>query len=426
MGLPKSAHTQEEAQDSNSIEVKEQVAVESIAKKKEMIAVDREAIEEKELAKEGVRSKEREAALLQKEAEVLNAQADISDDENLRKKAKEAETQAQQAIREAAVMQETLTLAEDKARFANERIMQSEREINALRKELYEIKLQSVGLGGMANWMNRPLFYIGDTSVTLGGVGSAIVIIFAALFLSAILQRIIIGKLSRSSRLRSGVSYAISRMVHYVIIILAFIIAAQCVGINFGSLAVVFGFLSVGIGFGLQNVTSNFISGLILLFERPISVGDFVTVDNQVGTVRQINMRASLIETTDNVRIIVPNSKFIEGNVTNWSHGSTKIRVHCPVGVAYGSDISKVREALLQVAGAHKDVLKNPEPVVRFLKFGDSSLDFELLVWMDEPESQYALQSEINYEIDAIFRQSNIAIPFPQRDLHIKSPLTTA
>jgi len=409
--------------------IKQQETKAKIAEQKETIeetsAAAQKAFEEKELIEKEVRIKEREAALIQKEAAQLTEQANITDDASLIRKAEEAAEEAQRITEEAVAVRNKLKTAEAKERVAHEKIARDENEIINLKKELQEMRLQSAGLEGVVKWMNRPLFYIGGSPVTFGGVGSAIFIILIALFLSALIQKVIISKLSRASRLKSGAAYAIGRVVHYLIVILATVIAAQCIGLNLGSLAVVFGFLSVGIGFGLQNITSNFISGLILLFERPIAVGDFVTVDEQRGTVKQINMRSSLIETLDNVRIIVPNSKFIEGNVTNWSHGSTRIRMHCPVGVAYGSNVPAVKEALLNVALGHKDVLKEPPPVVRFLGFGNSSLDFELLVWIDAPENQYAIHSDINYKIDDIFRESGITIPFPQRDLHIKSSEVT-
>lgn len=276
----------------------------------------------------------------------------------------------------------------------------------------------------VSSWVNMPLFFIGDTPVTFGGMGSAAFIIVASLMASALIQRAIGNRLVERFKLSSGIDYTIKRCMHYLIFFLGLILAAQCVGLNIGSLAIVFGFLSFGIGFGLQNITSNFISGLILLLERPIGVGDLVSVGDQIGTVAHIKMRATLIKTLDNVSMIVPNSKFIENEVANWSHDDPKIRLHCPVGVAYGSDTSKVKEALLLVAINHPDVLKDPAPEVRFLEFGSSSLDFDLLVWIDKPSKQYVVRSQINFEIDAVFRKENIQIPFPQQDVHLQ--LTSA
>lgn len=269
-------------------------------------------------------------------------------------------------------------------------------------------------------WINMPLVHFGTTPVTLGGLGGAIVVFLTALVMSRIVQNIFSARLAEKFKLSPGISYAILRFIHYGIVILGVVLASQIVGLNLGSLAVIFGFLSVGIGFGLQNVTSNFIAGLILLLERPISVGDFVNVEGQIGKVLHINMRSTIIMTLDNITIIVPNSKFIENHVVNWSIEDPKVRIHCPVGVAYGSDIAKVKQALSEVADSHPDVLKHPEPEVRFLSFGNSSLDFDLLVWTDNPQKQFLLQSQINYKIDEAFRRADIRIPFPQRDLHIQ------
>jgi small-conductance mechanosensitive channel len=177
----------------------------------------------------------------------------------------------------------------------------------------------------------------------------------------------------------------------------------------------------VGIGFGLQNIANNFVSGLILLFERPIKPNDMVSVGDTDGKVEEIKMRATTVVTRDNVTIIVPNSQFISSEVTNWSHTDPKVRIHVPVGVAYGSDVKLVTDLLLQVAKDHPQVMNEPPPNVWFTGFGDSSLDFELLVWITEPISRQKIRSDLNYAIDAAFRQHDVTIPFPQRDLHLQS-----
>lgn len=270
-------------------------------------------------------------------------------------------------------------------------------------------------------WVNMPLIYLGQAPVTLGGIGSALIVFFIFLSLSSLIQRILVQRLASRWKIDSGMTYALSRIVHYSMIVFGAVMAAQCVGLNLGSLAVMFGFLSVGIGFGLQNVTSNFIAGVILLLERPINVGDKISVEGQIGKVLQINMRTTIIETADNLAIIVPNGKFIESSVINLSYGDPRVRVHCPVGVAYGSDVARVKEILLKVASENKEALKSPTPEVSFIKFGDSSLDFELLVWSPTPDQQGSIRSELNYAIDAAFRKNNIEIPFPQRDIHIRT-----
>lgn len=269
--------------------------------------------------------------------------------------------------------------------------------------------------------MTTPFFKLGETPVTVSGILVAVLVIIASLFVSAIVQRVFDRQVAERMKMNRGMKYAFMRIIHYLILILGISLAAQMIGLSFGSLAVIFGFLSVGIGFGLQNLTSNFISGLILLLERPISPGDFVTIDGQFGRVEHINMRTTIIRTQDNVTIVVPNAKFVENDVTNWSHdGDVKVRLHCPVGVAYGSDVSLVKQTLLDVANANEHVLDDPAAVVVFTEFGDSSLNFELLVWTDRPELRYALHSEINFAIDEAFRKADIQIPFPQRDLHVK------
>ncbi len=187
------------------------------------------------------------------------------------------------------------------------------------------------------------------------------------------------------------------------------------------ALAAVSAVLMVGIGFGLQNITNNFISGLILLFERPVQVGDYVEVSGVQGCVRSIRARSTMVETLDSVSIIVPNSNFIGQNVTNWSYKDAKVRIHISVGVSYSSDMDLVGESLLWVGKSHPEVLQNPEPRIQFLEFGDSSLNFDLLVWIDDPSRQYFVRSDLNFAIVNAFREEGITIPFPQRDLHLRS-----
>jgi small-conductance mechanosensitive channel len=193
------------------------------------------------------------------------------------------------------------------------------------------------------------------------------------------------------------------------------------IGINLTGLAFFIGILSVGIGFGLQNIANNFVSGLILLFERPIKPGDMVSVGDTEGRVQEIQMRATTVLTRDNVTIIVPNSQLVSEKVINWSHKDPKVRIHIPIGVAYGSDVQLVTELLLKVAKGHPQVMDEPPPNVWFVDFGDSSLNFELLVWINNPILRKQIQSDLNYAIDAVFRQHNVTIPFPQRDLHLCS-----
>ena len=277
------------------------------------------------------------------------------------------------------------------------------------------------GLELFVKWVNYPFVHIGGSPVTAVGIFVSLMIVCFSIIVSGVLQRIVGASLEKKFKLEHGLIYAIKRFLHYTIVILGIVIAAQAIGLNLGSLAVIFGFLSVGIGFGLQNITSNFISGLILLLERPVSIGDLIEVEGRVGKVLKISMRSTIVMTLDNVAIIVPNSQLIESQVINWSMEDPRLRIHCPVGVAYGSDIPKVKEVLLSVADKHSDVLKEPSPQVRFLEFGDSSLNFDLLIWIHNPPKKDLIQSEINYMIDEAFRKADITIPFPQRDIHVQT-----
>jgi|AntRauTorcE11897_2_1112592.scaffolds.fasta_scaffold00131_35 small-conductance mechanosensitive channel len=221
----------------------------------------------------------------------------------------------------------------------------------------------------------------------------------------------------------SGLKYTLARMSQYVIVVIGIFISFQFLGINLTGLAVIFGFLSVGIGFGLQNVTSNFISGLIVLFERPISVGDRVSVSNIEGDVEEINIRSTTVKTLDNISIIVPNSEFVSKDVINFSHGDTTYRLGLDVGVSYSSDLDKVLKALNEVAEESEHVLKHPEHDVQLRSFGDSSWDMKLFVWVPDVKKRYQVQNELNQAIVRKFAEYEIEIPFPQRDLHVRSGL---
>ncbi len=267
--------------------------------------------------------------------------------------------------------------------------------------------------------MRAPLFTLQDTPVS---VLSFLVFIFiiVATFLVSRLIRLAFRK-KFASRLEEGLDYAIERIIHYAVLILGVLVAFETVGIDLSSLAIMFGFLGVGIGFGLQNIVANFISGLILLIERPIKVGDMVTVGDEVGSVQAIKLRYTEVNTRDNVDIIIPNTSFVEQNVINWSHGEDKVRVRIPIGVAYGVDAEKVKKILLDVVREHLETLSDPEPQVFFMEFGDSALNFEVRCWVATPEQRFRVKSEMNYRIYKILNENDIEIPFPQRDLHLRS-----
>ncbi len=209
----------------------------------------------------------------------------------------------------------------------------------------------------------------------------------------------------------------------YVCFTLAVIIGLSVAGVDFSSLAIIAGALSVGIGFGLQNIVNNFVSGLILLFERPIKRGDWIIVGNTEGYVQKISIRSTIIQTFDRSDVIVPNSELISSQVTNWMLHDTLGRVIVPVGVAYGSDTGLVKELMLEVANSHPRVITDgsvPEPWVLFVEFGDSSLNFELRCFIQDIDYRIRTKSDLNFAIDAIFRKHGVEIPFPQRDVHVR------
>src|SRR5213079_1209993 len=215
--------------------------------------------------------------------------------------------------------------------------------------------------------------------------------------------------------------YAIEQIVSNIVLIIGIFIVLDNAGIHLGALTVFAGAVGVGVGFGLQNIASNFISGLVILAERPITVGDRVEVAGIAGQVQHIRARSTVIVTNDNITMIVPNTKFIDSPVTNWTYGDPRVRFRVPVGVAYGSDVNKVREALLAAAREHPATLSDPQPNAYLEKFGDSTIDFELVVWSEKMSYKpRRFKSELNFLIEKHLREAGIEIPNPQRDLHIR------
>jgi len=218
-----------------------------------------------------------------------------------------------------------------------------------------------------------------------------------------------------------GVKTATKRLLHYALFTVGFLIAVSMAGLNLKEFTIVAGALGVGIGFGLQNIVNNFVSGLILLFERPIKVGDTINIDDQWGTINKIGLRSTVVETLDRSEIIVPNSDLVSQKVTNWTLSNSISRVILKVGVAYGSNLTRVLSILDTVGKEHPEVLSEPAPNAIFTGFGDSSIDFELRVWVNDISIRLKVKSELGQAIDAHFREAGISIPFPQRDLHLRS-----
>lgn len=249
-----------------------------------------------------------------------------------------------------------------------------------------------------------------------------LILIGISFLVAALIKRLLIRRLLTKVGVERGTGATISSIVTYLIIVFSILFALSVAGIPMRSLAFFAGALGIGIGFGMQNIVNNFLSGIIMLFERPVRVGDIVILSPELGgTVERIGPRSSTIVTPDNVTVVVPNSQLMDSQIVNWSQPTRRLRVHTHVGVAYGSDVELVKKCLLEVAEKHPKVKKYPEPMVRFDKFGDSSLDFELIYWVDGPFERWISLSELNFAIDKIFREHDINIPFPQRDLHIRT-----
>ena len=269
--------------------------------------------------------------------------------------------------------------------------------------------------------LNFVLFQIKETPVTVMSVFIFLFFIVGFILMGVMVRRALSRNIFKKLHIDEGTSYMLSRITQYLIIGIGALLAFQFVGIDLSGLAVVFGLLLVGIGFGLQNITSNFISGLIILFERPISVGDRVEFSNIEGDVTEINIRSTMVRTVNNVSIIVPNSAFIEKDVINYSHGDPTYRLDINVGVAYNSDLEKVLKALKEVAAENDGVLKSPKAEYHLIDFGESAWNMQLRAWVADVKHYASVRNELNQAIVHKFREYGIEIPFPQRDLHLRS-----
>ena len=277
-------------------------------------------------------------------------------------------------------------------------------------------------IGHIRSLWNLPLYTSGEAIITLGTVVYLAVVVVALFYVTGKIKNWVVERLLSGSHVDVGVRHAVGAIVRYVVVSLGLIVILQTAGINLSTLTVLFGALGVGVGFGLQSITNNFVSGIILLLERPIKVGDRIEVGEVHGDVVNISPRATTIVTNDNIAIIVPNADFISSKVVNWSYTNRDVRFNFPVGVSYSSDPEQVRIILLDVARAHPGVLKEPPPTVLFHEFGESSLNFILRVWTREFATiPGVLRSELNLAISRAFKERGIEIPFPQRDLHIRS-----
>jgi small-conductance mechanosensitive channel len=260
---------------------------------------------------------------------------------------------------------------------------------------------------------------IGSISISLLNILMFIIILSVTYLIAIFIKKILENEILRSLKLPRGMPAAVSMMLRIFFVTLGVIFAISAAGIDMGKFGMIAGALGVGIGFGLQNIVQNFISGLILIFERPIQVGDTVEVNNLLGKVKDIGVRASNVLTYDGAEVVVPNSNLISNDLINWTLSDSRKRVEIKVGTAYGTDPNEVLEILKNVAMSHSMVVQNPEPLALFDGFGDSSLDFRLLFWVNF-EFGLTTKSDIAIGIYNKFAENNIEIPFPQIDMHVK------
>ena len=264
-------------------------------------------------------------------------------------------------------------------------------------------------------------FNLGSQRISMGLLLVAAGFLYGSFVLSWILQNLLFDEVFLKRGVESGVRASIKRLVHYVLMLVGFLLAISTLGFEITKLTIMLSALGVGIGFGLQGVVNNFVSGLILLFERPVRVGDYIELGGNWSEIKKIGLRATTVQTFDQADVIIPNADLISNQVTNWTLSNRQARLIIPVGVAYGSDVPLVIENLMACAGTHSMVAKMPAPQVLFLNFGESSLNFELRVWILDVDHRLTTQSELHQEIDRRFREAKIEIAFPQRDLHIKT-----
>ena len=265
-------------------------------------------------------------------------------------------------------------------------------------------------------------FTFGRITVSVSSVMVGVVVVILTILIARWSSVLIERRIANRRHIDPGLRYTICRLVKYFIIVIGSLVALkQAFAIDLTSIAVIFTALSVGIGFGLQYIAAAIASGFILLFERPIRIGDFITIGEDEGDVQSINLRTTVVTTNDRIAIIVPNSKLVSQRVVNWSYGDPRARIDIPIGVADDSDLQLVTTTLARAAENVPSVLAEPRPEVQFLKFGDYSLDFRLLVWTNQPRRHVQIRSDINYRIAQLFREQSIKLATPTQELRVKN-----
>jgi len=274
--------------------------------------------------------------------------------------------------------------------------------------------------GNLGSALRYPLLDVGGSAVS----ALSILLLGLTVALTFLLSRWVIAMLQHNLYplydLDRGMRTTLDTIVRYVIFVLGTVVGLDVVGLGVGFLTVFAGVVGIGVGFGSQTLASNFISGIILLITRPAAVDDVIELEGVIGRVVRISSYATVVRTLDNLMVIIPNSNMLDGHLINWTVGDRRVRLSLPVGVAYGSDVEKARELLLEASAGHSRLLRYPAPIVRFDDFGDSSLLLTLMPWTDDPDHRFITLSDLRFEIDKMFRASGIEISFPQRDLNIR------
>ena len=285
------------------------------------------------------------------------------------------------------------------------------------------------GIEGLtAGVLSYELYRSQGHPITVGKLLLSLLIVVAGFFLSGVLVRSFGRRFLTRTQLKRNTIASIEKTLSYLGIFIVVLIALRIVNIPLGAFAFLGGAVAIGIGFGAQNLINNFISGFIIMGERPISIGDLVEIEGTIGTIQQINARSTRILTGDNIHMLVPNSHFLENRIVNWTLSDRNVRIHVSVGVAYGSPVRKVEKLLLQAASEHDKINRDPEPFVRFTDFGDNALVFNIYFFSSirQVMERWRIESDIRFRVSELFEQEGITIAFPQRDVHFDKdrPLT--
>jgi small-conductance mechanosensitive channel len=270
-------------------------------------------------------------------------------------------------------------------------------------------------------WILSIGFSIGTRRLTIGIALAAGFLLYGSFLASRAVRSILMEDVLPRREVDRGAQMSMARLVHYGFVLVGFLLALMALGVDLRNVTIIGGALGVGIGFGLQTIVNNFVCGLILLFERPVSVGDYIELGGQWAEIKKIGLRSTIVQTFDRADLVIPNSDLITNQVTNWTRSDRLARIKIPVGVAYGSDVPLVMKILQECAEENPSVVKSPEPRIYFMGFGESSLDFEMRVHLADIDDWFRARTVIIMEIERKFRESGVEIPFPQRDLHLRS-----